>query len=320
MGYRIASNIGIALGNIKLGNDYYLNQLDEANREQSRHFLRDIMGRDIRYIADETQTSLSLAIEASKKVIEENKVDIEEIDMVICISHTPEYVSPTMARMILDALGSGKDTVNCLDMNVNCTGMLVALDMADRYFKTDENLSKILVVQGDSNSNFNIEKGSPFFGCLGDIGCAVILEKDDESGIQSRYFLMDKTMGMNIVYPKDGYSKPNPVLYTDPNLDARVDMGANLIAKKYDKEKIDHMKLICMSQFAYVNCQKYIEMSQIDAEKVPYIGDQYGYTGASSPILALKAGIEQGKLNRGDTFLLWTYGAGTQHVVLEMKY
>ena len=320
MGYRIASNIGVALGNVKLNNDYYIEQVDEVNREQTRYFLSDIMGRNIRYIADETQTSLSLAIEASKKVLEENNVDITEIDMVICISHTPEYVSPTMARMTLDALGGGKDTVNCLDMNVNCTGMLVALDMIDRYFKTDENLNKVLVVQGDCNSNFNIVKDSPFFGCLGDIGCAVILERDDKSGIQSRYFLMDKTMGMNIVYPKDGFSKPNPVLYTDPNLDARVDLGANLIAEKYSKEQIDSMKLICMSQFAYINCKKYIEISQVNPEKVPYIGDQYGYTGASSPILALRAGIEQGKISRGDTFLLWTYGAGTQHVVLEVKY
>lgn len=319
MGYKILTHIGVALGHQELKNEYYLEQIDEAHREHGEHFLRNIMGRDVRYIADEQQTSLSLAIEASKQAIKENKVNVEDIDMIICISHTPEYASPTMARLVLDSI-EGKDTVNCLDMNVNCTGMLVALDMADRYFRTDETMRNILVVQGDRNSSFNVEKTSPFFGCLGDIGCAVILERDDERGILSRHFIMDKKMGMNIVYPKDGYSKANPVFYTEPNLDARVELGAALIEEKIGREKLDQMKLICMSQFAYINCKKYLEMTQIEEEKVPYIGDKYGYTGASSPILALKQGIEEGKIHRGDTYLLWTYGAGTQHVVLEMKY
>lgn len=319
MGYKILTHIGVALGHQKLGNDYYLEQIDEANRERSRHFLEDVMGRNIRYIADAEQTSLSLAIEASKQAIIENKVNVDDIDMVICISHTPEYSSPTMARLVLESF-NGKDTVNCLDMNVNCTGMLVALDMADRYFRTDESIKNILVVEGDRHSAFDTEKTSPFFGCIGDIGCAVILERDDERGIQSRHFIMDRTMAMNIVYPKNGYSKPERILYTDPKLDARVELGAKLIEEKLGQEKMDKMKLVCMSQFAYINCKKYIEMSQIEEEKVPYIGDKYGYTGASSPILALKQGIEEGKLKRGDSFLLWTYGAGTQHVVLEMKY
>ena len=319
MGYKILKHIGVALGHQEIGNDYYLQQIDEDQRESAEHFLRDILGRDVRYIADEEQTSLSLAIEASKKAISENKLEVEDIDMVICISHTPEYASPTMARLVLDAIG-GKDTVNCLDMNVNCTGMLVALDMADRYFRTDETIKHILVVQGDRNSNFNVEKTSPFFGCLGDIGCAVILGRDEKSGILSRHFIMDKTMAMNIVYPKEGHSKPCPILYTTPDLNPRVELGASLIEEKIGREKLSKMKLICMSQFAYINCKKYIEMAGIEEEKVPYVGNKYGYTGASSPILALKQGIEEGKINRGDTFLLWTYGAGTQHVVLEMMY
>ncbi len=100
MGYKILKHIGIALGHHRLSNEYYLQQIDEVQRERAEHFLRDILGRDIRYIADEKQTSLSLAIEASKEAISENKLDVEDLDMVICISHTPEYASPTMARLV----------------------------------------------------------------------------------------------------------------------------------------------------------------------------------------------------------------------------
>lgn len=319
MSYKILSHIGVALGNIKTDNDFYLKQIEENKREQALHFMRDIMGRNERYIVDETQTSLSLAIEATKRAVEENKVNVEDIDMVICVTYTPEYTSPTMARLVLDELG-GKDTVNCLDMNVNCTGMLVALDMADRYFETDQTINKIVVVQGDCHSRVPTESDSPFYGCLGDIGCAVILERAENIGIRSRHYTMDKTMARNIVYPKNGFSKPERVLYTVPGLDARVDLGASLIKKHYSKEQLSEMKLFCISQFAYINYQKFIELMGIEKEKVPYVGDKYGYTGACSPILALKQAIEEGKVKRGDSILMWTYGAGTQHVVLEIKY
>lgn len=319
MGYKIMSHIGRALGNVKVDNDYYLNQMEESQREGALHFYNDVLGRDIRYIVDDTQTSLSLAIDASKEAILENNVDVQDIGMIICVTYTPEYSAPSMARLILEEL-DGKETTICLDMNTNCTGMLIALDMADRYFRTDDSLKKILVVQGDCNSRVKSEITSPFFGCLSDIGCAIILERDEESGIQSRHFITDQERARTIVYPKDGHSKPNPIQYALPDADARIDLGANLVKKYYSREKIDGFKVVCISQFAYNNYRKFLELVDIPKEKAPYIGDQYGYTGASSPILALKQAVEECKIKRGDSFLLWTYGAGTVQVVLEMKY
>lgn len=134
MGFRILEKIGVALGNKKVNNDYFINQvIDETQRKSLSHYYEDISGKDIRYIADESQTSLTLAYEAAKKAIQENEVSGKEIDLVICISHTPEYVSPTMSRYVVEAI-DGKEDIQYFDMNQNCTGMLVAMDIANRYF------------------------------------------------------------------------------------------------------------------------------------------------------------------------------------------
>jgi len=319
MSFKILDKIGIELGNQKVNNQYYLQQVDESQRASLSHYYEDVLGRDIRYIVDDTQTSLTLACEAAKKALKENHIDGKDIDMVICTSYTPEYVSPVMARFIVDAI-DGKESVICFDMNVNCTGMLVALDIADKYFKTDETIERVLIVQGECNSRLNIEKTSPFFGVLSDIGCAIVLERSRTSGICSKYYMLKRDGTDSIVYPKDGYSKPNPVLYTNAGLDPRIQLGAQVIVDKLGRERLEQVKAFCISQFAWTNCNLFSEVAQISKDKIPYVGDLYGYTGASSPILALKDRIDKGMISRGDRIVFWTYGAGVQHVMLEMIY
>ena len=241
------------------------------------HYYKDILGRDIRYIADQSQTSLSLACEAAQKALEDNHLTGQDIDMIICVSHTPEYVSPVMARFVVDAI-DGKESVICFDMNVNCTGMLAALDIADKYFKSDDTIEHVLIVQGDCNSRMNVEKESPFFGVLSDIGCAVILKRSQDSGIRTRYFMLKRDGTDSIVYPKDGYSKPNPIMYTNPGLDPRIELGARVIARKLGRERLEQVKVFCVSQFAVTNCNIFSDVAQIPRERVPYIGDRYGYT------------------------------------------
>lgn len=319
LGFRILSEIGFVFGNIKVNNDYYLNQLSGEEKESKKHFFEDILGRNTRYIADDTQNSFTLARDAAKKAIKDNNVNVNDIDMVICVSHTPEYTSPSVARLVLHAIG-GKESVICFDINVNCTGMLVALDIADRYFATDENINSILIVQGDRNSNIRTPKSSVVWGLMSDVGCAVILKRDEKSGIKARHFSMDYDEAWKIVYPKDGNTKPNPILYEEPSRDPRPEKMSHVIEEMCGLENMKNIKLMCISQFAQSNWKKFVEASSVPEERIPYIGDIYGYTGASSPLLALKNGIERKMVKRGDMIVMWTFGAGNQQVVLVLEY
>ena len=85
-------------------------------------------------------------------------------------------------------------------------------------------------------------------------------------------------------------------------------------------ENMKNINLMCISQFAQSNWKKFVEASSVPEERIPYIGDIYGYTGASSPLLALKNGIERKMVKRGDMIVMWTFGAGNQQVVLVLEY
>ena len=62
------------------------------------------------------------------------------------------------------------------------------------------------------------------------------------------------------------------------------------------------------------------EMLGIGEEKSLFIGQEYGYTGTSSPLIALYESIERGIVKRGDYVMFWTIGAGSQNIALLFKY
>lgn len=49
-------------------------------------------------------------------------------------------------------------------------------------------------------------------------------------------------------------------------------------------------------------------------------GDEFGYTGTTSPMLAYARSIEENELQIGDYVVFWTVGAGTTCATVLYKY
>lgn len=77
-------------------------------------------------------------------------------------------------------------------------------------------------------------------------------------------------------------------------------------------EDVDHFY---SSQFTLRNFLMIAKALNIPQCKLTYIGDKLGYTGSSSPFLALEEDMRLDKTKENDLCLFWTFGAGTQHVV-----
>ena len=78
--------------------------------------------------------------------------------------------------------------------------------------------------------------------------------------------------------------------------------------------------MFCFSQFAFINIKAIRELMNIDEDKSIYIGDKYGYTGTTSPFIVLYEAIKQGKIKRGDYIVFWTFGSGSESIVMLYKY
>jgi 3-oxoacyl-[acyl-carrier-protein] synthase III len=311
-----------------VGNDFYI---DHFKNKDIKHFLEDIMGRKNRYIIDNPkENGLTMAVEAAKRVLVRAGLVGEDMDMIVFSTQTPEYTFPTNALLLHEAI-SGKPSTICMDSNANCAGMLVAVEQASRYMMSNQSVKYALVVGSDYNSiNCNPEDEVTYAN-YGDASAAVLLERTNEkTGFVDSMYYTDSSQSRNILFPACGLSKiyeetvqPKDIQIKWTPFDGTVCVDPAVQSMKSIMEKHhihkDEIGAYCFSQFSWKNIELIQEKLGIDDEKVVYVGDEFGYTGTSSPFIALYRGIERGQIKKGDYVFFWSVGAGWQICTMLMK-
>jgi 2-oxoisovalerate dehydrogenase E1 component len=80
------------------------------------------------------ETVLSLAISAAGKLLVQHKLGIEDIDLVIATTGTPDVITPSLACRVADALSTaGRARLPAYDINAACSAYLYALSQARDY-------------------------------------------------------------------------------------------------------------------------------------------------------------------------------------------
>lgn len=314
----------------KVENDYYIEHFKKEQGNDLTHFLEDICGRNSRYIIDnEEGNSVTMGIKASKKVLKKANISAKDLDMIIFASQVPEFVLPTNAVVLHDALNAGNHT-GILDINANCSGMTTGLDQASRYLLANPHMKRVLLVGSDALSLIANPQDSITYPNFGDVSVALILEKTEEDAglIDSMYYTESSDID-KVTFPKNGLSKnlhgKGVVDYMqwipfegDVSIDAATVMIQDLI--KRNGLKNQDIKAFCLSQFSIFNINKLRDNIGLKDEQMFYVGDKYGYTGTTSPLLAMYEGIQDGRIKRGDTILFWTVGVGWQLIAVLFKY
>ncbi len=71
----------------KVGNDFYIEHFKKTQGVDLTNFLVNICGRNTRYIIEnKEENSVTMAIEASKRVLKKANMHAEELDMIIFAS------------------------------------------------------------------------------------------------------------------------------------------------------------------------------------------------------------------------------------------
>jgi 3-oxoacyl-[acyl-carrier-protein] synthase III len=310
-------------------NEYYIEYFKKKGRDITS-FL-EFMGRKERYFIDNKhENSITMAIEASKRVLKKAQLAGEDIDLIIFSTQVPEKTFPTNVMYVHNAIG-GKHSAIALDMNVNCAGMTTAVDMASRYLSSNPYMKRALVVGSDYLSLLANPDEEISFANFGDASSAVILEKtaDDNIGFIDTIYDIDSDNRNNIQYPEMGLSRSITEKIDGQGIKWLPFDGSMILPATYEMIetllkrnhlKIDDINGFCLSQFALSNILKVQEHFEISSEKIIYVGDEYGYTGTSSPFIALYEGIESGQIRRGDYVLFWTVGGGHELIAMLFKY
>lgn len=312
-------------------NDYYVDHFKKRTGEDLTHFLKDVLGRESRYIIDnDEENSLSMGVEASKRVLAKANVDAEDLDMIMFASQVPENIFPTNAVLVHREIGGGSKT-GTLDINANCSGMTTGLDQASRYLMSNPHMKQILLVGSDYSSLVMDPADTITYPNFGDAAVAILLEKTEEpeTGFIDSMYFTDSSNFDRVTFPQKGLSKAlkgqGTIDYVqwlpfdgDVSIDNATIMINSLLAR--NNLKTADVAAYCLSQFAISNINKLRDNLHVEDKQMIYVGDKFGYTGTTSPLLALHEGIQDGRIQRGDYVLLWTVGVGYQLIAVLFKY
>ena len=81
-----------------------------------------------RVAADPKETTATLAIEAARRALEVADVHASKLDLIICSTSSPEYIFPSTASVVQDAIGA--ENAGAFDLSAACSGFVYALSMA----------------------------------------------------------------------------------------------------------------------------------------------------------------------------------------------
>ncbi|MEK4386233.1 ketoacyl-ACP synthase III [Solibacillus sp. FSL W7-1464] len=308
-----------------VANEFYLEHFKEQG-EDVTGFLTS-MGRNKRYIIDNEENSLSMGIEAAKRVLAKAQLTGKDIDMIVFSTQVPEHTLPTNAMFVHHEIDGANHTM-MFDSNANCAGMTVAVENASHYMMSNRRINRALIIGSDANSLISNPEQAFTYANFSDAAAAVILEKtaDEDTGFIDAVYEVDSANRNNIIYPKEGFSqtigKKEHIVFTPFDGAMAIPVACEMIEKllKDNGLKIEDVNSFCLSQFALSNILKIQNHFNIPEEKIIYVGDRYGYTSTSSPFICLHEGIETGSIKRGDIVLFWTIGAGHEMVAMLFKY
>ncbi|MEC7735146.1 MAG: beta-ketoacyl-ACP synthase III [Pseudomonadota bacterium] len=268
-----------------------------------------------RRIANDSETTSSLGIEAAKKAINNAGISRDDIDLIILATATPDNTFPATATSIQAGLGINRGYA--YDVQAVCSGFVFALEIADNSLRLGKS-KNALVIGSETFSRILDWKDRSTCVLFGDGAGAVVLQSTDSNstrGILSNHLHSDGNY-KDMLYVDGGPSTSNNVGFL------RMDgqgvfkhavkniSGSILEALKQNNITIDDIDWFIPHQANSRILDAVAKKVDLKSEKIIVTVDKHANTSAASIPLALNEAVELGKINEGDIILLAAMGGG----------
>jgi 3-oxoacyl-[acyl-carrier-protein] synthase-3 len=294
----------------------------ETMVETTNEWILERTGIRERHLVDKGIAASDLAVEAVKKLVESHPVDLQQIDVIIVGTVTPDMMYPSTACLVQNKLGIARTWG--YDLSAGCSGFLYSLDAGIQFIESGRH-KKVLVIGSDVNSSMTDYTDRAVCIIFGDGAGAVLLEpaEDGEDGIIDYVAQVEGAGGQYLNMPGGGSLHPASHETVDQKMHYIHQDGQQVF--KYAVKKMSEMteRLLKKNGLtgADIDCfiahqaNKRIINATADRLKLPMDKviiniDRYGNTTAGTIPLAMQTAVEEGKLKKGDLVLLAAVGAG----------
>lgn len=175
-----------------------------ANEAEALKFQKNTGVKNRHVVSNDTCTS-DLGFIASRNLIEKLKWDPQDIDILVLVTQTADFISPNSSIILQDKLGLKKSTI-AFDLTLGCSGFVYGLSIVMSLMKNFIH-SKALLVVGDTLSRQASPYDKSTYPLFGDGVSAIALE--DVVGSQIDFNLFSDGSGFNsIIVPGGMYRNP----------------------------------------------------------------------------------------------------------------
>jgi 3-oxoacyl-[acyl-carrier-protein] synthase III len=294
----------------------------ETMVETTDQWILERTGIRERHLVDKGVAASDLAVEAVKKLVESHPLDLQQIDVLIVGTVTPDMMYPSTACLVQDKLGIARTWG--YDLSAGCSGFLYSLDAGIQFIESGRH-KKVLVIGSDVNSSMTDYTDRAVCIIFGDGAGAVLLEpaEEGEEGIIDYVAQIEGAGGQYLNMPGGGSLNPASHETVDKKMHYIHQDGQQVF--KYAVKKMAEMteRLLQKNGLtgADIDCfiahqaNKRIINATADRLKMPMDKvviniDRYGNTTAGTIPLAMQTAVEEGKLKKGSLVLLAAVGAG----------
>jgi len=261
------------------------------------------------------ETLVELAVSAAKKALENARMDVKDLDFIICANIANQYITPGMSCIVQGIIGAH---CPCIDLNSACSGFIFAMDFADAYLKRGT-ARNILIICADELSkivNWNTRDTSVLFG---DGAGAIVVERGEN--LKSLHLTTTSAVEPLFCIREIGitpFSKIESAVVAGLSMNGKdvYKMAVNAALKDINtvmKEANATQKKISFYLLHQANLRILETIREYlgeNDEKFPKNIHKYGNTSAASIPILLDEMNRSGQLKEGDLLVMSAFGAG----------
>lgn len=266
-----------------------------------------------RHIMADNETTSSMSEMAARNALESAGIAAKDVELIIIGTSTPDRFFPSTATILQNRLGITTG-VPAFDVSAACAGFIYALGIAEKFIKSGS-IKTALVLGAESLTRLVDWTDRTTCILFSDAAGAVVLRADSQPGVISTHLHADGSYN-RLLYAPNHIGELNEPPYIKMKGSEVFKLAVNTLNSIVD-ETLAHNNLQQTDIDWLIPHQANLRIIQATAKKlnlpmervVLTVQDQ-GNTSAASIPIALDIAVRDGRIKRGDTLLLETFGAG----------
>jgi 3-oxoacyl-[acyl-carrier-protein] synthase-3 len=274
-----------------------------------------------RRVASSGETTSSMSLRAARDALDVAELDPRKVELIIVATVTPDYVFPSTACLLQDALGAGG--AGAFDLSAGCAGFVYGLNLAAGLIEAGK-YDNALVIGAETLSRITDWTDRDTCVLFGDGAGALVLQANgNRGGVLSSVLRSDGSGGDLLKLPAGGSSEP-ATAETVAQHQHYIQMNGRQVFRFASRvlpeatrqvvglagRRVEDIALFVPHQANGRIIQSAVQALKIPPDRVFSNLSRYGNTSSASVPIALAEAIGEGRVRKGDLIVCVAFGAG----------